>query len=153
MAPITQPALPLPATHTCLNSHVASAVLDYVKGLRDGGLSVATSNHYLRAVKSFARWLANNHRTPSDPLKGLSPLNARADLRRERRALTQEESVRLLRAAQLGPMAFRMSGPLRALVYQLALTTGLRANELRSLTWSSFVLDSPAPTVTVKGAY
>ena len=46
-----------------------------------------------------------------------------------------------------------MTGPERALLYRLALTTGLRANELRSLTRTSFRLDADSPTVTVAAAY
>jgi integrase len=34
-----------------------------------------------------------------------------------------------------------------------AVETGLRASELRSLTWASFELDGHPPTVTVKAAY
>jgi integrase len=44
-----------------------------------------------------------------------------------------------------------MPGRERALLYALALRTGLRANELRSLTAASFNLD--AGTVTVAAAY
>ena len=39
------------------------------------------------------------------------------------------------------------------MLYQLAVETGLRAGELRSLTRASFSLDRPAPTVTVAAAY
>ena len=46
-----------------------------------------------------------------------------------------------------------MTGPERAVLYQLAVETGLRARELRSLTWDSFDLDADVPTVTVRAAY
>ena len=46
-----------------------------------------------------------------------------------------------------------MTGPERGLLYQLAVESGLRAGELRSLTRSSFDLDGDPPTVTVAAAY
>lgn len=41
----------------------------------------------------------------------------------------------------------------RAMLYLLAVETGLRQNELRSLTRSSFALDADEPTVTIQAAY
>src|SRR5262249_27614559 len=46
-----------------------------------------------------------------------------------------------------------MAGPERALLYWVAVETGLRSNELRSLTRASFDLNDAAPTVTVEAAY
>ncbi len=39
------------------------------------------------------------------------------------------------------------------MIYRLAVLTGLRANEIRTLRKSSFVLDEPVPTVTVEAAF
>jgi integrase len=46
-----------------------------------------------------------------------------------------------------------MSGQARALLYRLAVETGLRASELASLTAASFDLCSPSPTVAVAAAH
>jgi integrase len=46
-----------------------------------------------------------------------------------------------------------MTGRERAILYILAVNTGLRASELASLTWQSFNLNSPTPSVTVLAAY
>jgi hypothetical protein len=46
-----------------------------------------------------------------------------------------------------------MSGADRAMLYRLAVGSGLRANELRSLTRASFALDGCEPTVVVAAAY
>src|SRR5262249_26275750 len=51
------------------------------------------------------------------------------------------------------PERFGMSGQDRALLYRLAVETGLRAGELRSLTRASFNFDSNPPTVTVLAGY
>lgn len=52
-----------------------------------------------------------------------------------------------------GPTLRGLPGPRRALLYRLALTTGLRAGELASLTASSFDLDADPPTVRVEAAH
>ena len=39
------------------------------------------------------------------------------------------------------------------MLYTLAVSTGLRAGEIRSLTPTSFDLDADSPTVTVAAAY
>lgn len=131
-----------------------TAVSAYLADLRKAqGLSVTTTNHYLRAVKGFAAWLMKNNRSSENRLAYLAQLNADDDRRRERRALTPDEARRLVAAAERGPTIQGLSGPLRALCYRLALTTGLRRKEIASLTWDSFNLDGPTPTVTVEAAY
>jgi len=46
-----------------------------------------------------------------------------------------------------------MDGPERSLLYRLALETGLRAAELKSLTRGEFALDVEHPGVTVRAGY
>lgn len=41
----------------------------YLKGLRDGGLSVRRSNGYLTAFKSFARWMIDTGQATESPLR------------------------------------------------------------------------------------
>ncbi len=128
-------------------------VLDYLKLLQTrAGLGVTTRNHYLRAMKSFTAWLVRDGRAAENRLGHLSALNANADRRHERRALTAEEARNVVAAAEAGEVVLGMSGPLRALCYRVALATGLRANEIRSLTWGSFDLGGN-PTVTVEAGY
>ena len=117
-------------------------------------VSIQTSNYYLGAIKHFCRWMVRDRRASESALEHLRPLNARLDTnRRERRALTTDEQRRLVDASERGPERFGMSGPERAMLYLLALETGLRAGELRSLTRSSFHLDTTPPTVTVAAGY
>lgn len=128
-------------------------VLEYLKRLQTrGGLSTTTRNHYLRAIKSFTAWLVRDGRAGENRLGHLSALNPNADRRHERRALTADEARDLVAAAERGETVLGVSGPLRALCYRLALTTGLRRNEIRSLTWGSFDLGGN-PTVTVEAGY
>ena len=63
------------------------------------------------------------------------------------------ELVLLIDAAYTGPAVLGISGPERGLLYRMAVETGLRASELRSLTRFSFDLEGEYPTVTVEAAY
>jgi len=138
-----------------LSALAPSAVQAAIASLRDGedNLSLQTCNHYLRAIKQFSRWLWRDGRTREDPLAHLSGYNVQLDRRHDRRALTDEELACLVEAAEKGPPRLSMSGPERAMLYQLAVGTGFRANELRSLTPESFDLDADPPVVTIEAAY
>ena len=117
------------------------------------GCSVQTSNFYLTATKQFCRWMVRHGRAATNPVDHLEPLNARLDRRHDRRALTVDEVKRLLTNTFNATERGGMSGPERRLFYLLALETGLRANELRSLSRASFDLSPDEPTVTVNAAY
>jgi len=88
-----------------------------------------------------------------EPLAHIEGLNVKVDRRHDRRALTVAECRRLIDAAMNGEPVRKMPGPDRAVLYRVALETGLRWNELRNLTVSSFQLDGEKPTVTVAAAY
>jgi len=142
----------------------ASRVMAYLADLRADkaddkgnvkrGISAQTSNFYLSAAKSFCRWLVKDGRASENPLAHLDGLNVRTDRRHDRRALSVEELRWLLdtTAAPGAPERDGMSGPERALLYRVAVETGLRAGELRSLSRSSFDLGD-APTVRVAAGY
>ena len=130
----------------------AEAVQSYLTKLRNGkGISHRTHNVYLQTLKQFCHWMVQSRRTSESPIQYLKSLNVETDRRRIRRALSIEECRRLLNATEQAETRFGMTGPQRALLYQLAIETGLRANELRSLTVDSF--DFKNNTVTVKAGY
>ena len=138
-----------------------------VKSMRDQQ-SIRTGNHALAAVKQFFRWLYLTDRIKEVPrafgkLKRVSVERAR---KRQRRALSQDELGRLIATTEQAPdvtvygMTNRknnpepITGPERALLYRLAVQTGLRANEIRTLTASSFELDDlESAWVVVEAAY
>ena len=137
-----------------------SAVQRLVASVRRGKAIVGkrTQNGYLSDFKSFARWCIDDGRLASSPVACLKPLDAakvRNDCRRLRRPYEVEEVRRLLEAARRGRdhqgRTWAMSGSERAMAYRLAVETGLRQNELRSLTRPSFELDGEEPAVTVAG--
>jgi len=131
-----------------------AAVMQAIDARRQGGASLRTCNSYLRSIKSFTRWLRNDRRTADDALAGLSQFNADTDRRHVRRELDDEEVSFLLRFVEGHTLPMHnLPGPDRAMVYRLALGTGFRANELRSLAPESFDLESDPPTVTVAAGY
>jgi integrase len=117
-------------------------------------ISKRTYNGYIQAIKQFCSWAA-------DPLQRLitqSPVEVLAkfkiekkDIKKKRRPLTPKKFKHLLAITQDQPKRFSLTGPQRAMVYRLAAETGLRANEIRSLTVSSF--DLKKPSVRLSGEY
>jgi integrase len=109
-------------------------------------MSLSTSNGYFRAMRTFCRWLLRTGRIAANPLAGLSCAKVTdADRKRKRRPLTDDEAARLISTTRRSPESFTgLTGPDRAMLYLLAINTGLRASELASLTPESFELDCPS---------
>jgi len=128
----------------------ADGVNRYAGKLRDDGRAARTIQAHLHAVKAFAKWLADHHKLPRDPLASVKKPNPKADRRRERRMLLPEEWRLLEAATETGPERCGMTGPERLLLYRTAIQTGLRANELRSLTRGRLIFASDPPFITCK---
>ena len=70
-----------------------------IKGCRRG-----TCNAYLRAVKSFTRWLVHDRRMSDDPIQHLTgDARGTVDRRHERRDATAEKLTALIEAAEKAP--------------------------------------------------
>lgn len=122
------------------------------------GRSAQTRNHYLRALKQFCTWAAEDGRMERSPVAGLDPVNVDVDRRHARRVPADQEVARLLAylggllvpEGQASPIAAAvrcgMDGPTRALGYLVCMATGLRADELRGLSAVSFDLDHATVT-------
>ncbi|NLX59142.1 MAG: site-specific integrase [Phycisphaerae bacterium] len=138
-----------------LGDITAEGIDSALAALRRGGASVATSNGYHRAVRTFCRWLVRTKRIAENPVADLTCLKvSEADRRRRRRPLDDEELTLLLAAARRSPEPFMgLSGPDRAMLYLVAANTGLRASELASLTPESFELDADQPIVRCRAGY
>jgi site-specific recombinase XerC len=121
--------------------------------LRNHGLSLETVNHHVRAIKAFSRWLWKDGRAREHTLAHLSTSNPEADRRLKRRALTRDEAARLVRATQSGPVVKGMSAEDRAMAYRVALSTGFRADEMRSLLPEAFRLETNPPQVVCEAGY
>ncbi|MFO0941531.1 MAG: tyrosine-type recombinase/integrase [Pirellulales bacterium] len=131
----------------------ASRVETYLKELRDSGRSRQTSNHYLKAIQQFTKWLVKNRKLAENPLTDICKLNTQVDRRHDRRPLSVEEFARLVAAAEVGKPNQSIPGPDRAILYILAAWTGYRRSELASLTPSSFDFSTEPPTITVAAVY
>jgi integrase len=131
----------------------ANRVQRYLADLRDNGngISAQTFNHYLTNLKVFSNWMVQNRRASENPLQYLSGLNVRTDRRHDRRAISVDEIRRLLETTAGQPERFGMTGCGRSLLYRLAVETGLRRNELRTLTVGCFDFDRL--TVKVEAGY
>lgn len=133
----------------------SAAILDSLKELRAGGLALSTINDYLTSAKNFSRWLLTDKCSIDDPLVGIPKFNvATEEPRRPRRELSPDEFTRLFQVTEARTLPqHKISGPDRAMLYRIALVTGLRAIELRSLFTNSFDLNSDPPTVTVEASF
>lgn len=131
----------------------ANRVQRYLAGLHNNGegISAQTFNHYLTNLKVFCNWMVQNRRAGESPVQYLKGLNVRTDRRHDRRALSVDEIRRLLETTAAQPERFGIIGTERSLLYKLAIETGLRRNELKTLTVGSFDFDRL--TVKVEACY
>ncbi len=130
---------------------------NWLSGLMDDtptsrGISPRTANTYLVALKAFCNWFIPNRAT-FNPLQNMQKFNEHVDIRRTRRALSTIEIQKLIETTNNSDIYKGMAGVDRAMLYLVAINTGLRWSELRSLKRNSFDLESATPTVTVEAAY
>lgn len=142
----------------------------WVNELARTGLSARGLNSRISGLRQLGAWVFATHRLPYDPFSTLELRNEDADRRHVRRALSRDEVDRLLDAARRGTVerarAFasktglsptyearlRHWGAWRAVIYELAVGTGLRANEIRTLAWGAVDLDRGRARVTARFA-
>ena len=134
------------------------------------GMSAGSRNGYREACVGFGNWAVRAKRLSENPFAYVPKADAKSDCRRKRRALTEEELVRLLDATRRRPLLDARTirrgknkgkplskvkpqtrqqlarlGRERALIYKTLVLTGLRRNELASITVAQLVLDGPHP--------
>ena len=127
----------------------ASKVQRCIAMMQDDGLSKKTANYYLKAFQHFARWMVDDRRAATSPVAHLRAIEVqKKDIRRPRRPLEPDEVRRLLGATQATEPRFGLSGHERAMIYRLAVESGLRANEIRLLKVESFDFENCTVTVT-----
>ncbi|MEK6677463.1 MAG: tyrosine-type recombinase/integrase, partial [Planctomycetota bacterium] len=141
------------------------------------GMGARTRNLHVGSLRAFVRWCIADRRMASDPLVTLTKANEAADVRRERRALTEEEFAKLLETASHRPLVDAMTirrgtykgeqtaklteverdrlerlGRERRLIYMTLVLTGLRRGELQQLTWADVTLGGPQGWLTVRAS-
>lgn len=90
-----------------------------------------TVHAHVAAAKGLSAWLVRGGKLPRNPLVGVQSPSPK---RRTRRRMLQTTELPWLEAATRGGGVFRrLTGEERWLLYWTAISTGFRANELRSL--------------------
>jgi integrase len=109
--------------------------------------SARTINQYLDTVRAFTNWAASMKRMPGVQADGrtiaialASVESVNGEARRKRRALSDEDVVKLLGAAPAD----------RAAVYRFAVSTGLRRAELEQLAWGDLRLGATNPYIQLR---
>jgi integrase len=143
----------------------------------EDGVGAKARNAYRGAVVTFANWCVAAGRLTSNPFSAVEKANEKADRRRLRRALTEQELAKLLDVARQRPLLDALTvhrgerkgeryakvrpevrdrlallGWERALIYKTFLLTGLRKGELASLTAGQLFLDGPVPYAALNAA-
>jgi integrase len=113
------------------------------------GSSARTIERHIVALKSFTNWLVRHDKLTVDPLKLIHAPKSEADRRLVRRMLLPEEWSWLKSTLVQSVARFGMTGHERLLLYWLAIETGLRSSELRSLKIANLYLDDAPAYVTV----
>jgi len=121
------------------------------KQVRVKGLSARTYNRKLAAFKQICGWMVKEGRAVQSPVTHLDALNTRTDRRRIRRTLSPEQAIELLTATRNSDPIYSMKGHERALLYRLAIETGLRAGEIRNL--SALSCNTESNKITLQAAH
>jgi integrase len=143
------------------------------------GMSARTRNSYLASALAFCNWRAEPTvgRLTHNPFRGIPKSNEQADPRRQWRAMTEAELLRLLAVARDRPLREALTvrkgprrgeryanvrpevrerlarmGRERALIYKTLVLTGLRKGELASLTVAQLHLHGPVPFAALDAA-
>ena len=161
----------------CLADLDASRLERWLVARKAERMSAATRNEYRGAWVTFANWCVRTGRLLGNPFAGVPKADAKADRRRQRRSLTEDELVRLLDVARRRPVLDRMTvrrgprrgeayarlrpqtraklerlGRERALIYKTLVLTGLRKGELASLTVAQLYLAADPPYLVLDPA-
>lgn len=135
---------------------IEEAILEFIDEprIRRGKPFVtSTRNAVLRELQHFCRWAIQTERLSRSPILKIVKRRDDGSLSRERRALSDDECRHLFATARRSCRRCRVDGKSRAMLYRVAIETGLRRGELASLKPRDFVLDGEYPHVVVRAMY
>jgi len=143
----------------------------------ENGTGARTRNKYRSTWVAFCNWTVRTGRMLANPLATVAKADEAADVRRQRRALTEAELLALLDVARRRPLLdaatvrrgrdagkqaaklrpetvarLDLLGRERALTYKTLVLTGLRKNELATLTVGQLDLDADPAFLTLDAA-
>jgi integrase len=152
----------------------AVALERWLTACKAEGMGAGNRNEYRQELVGFGNWAVKNGRLLSNPFGNVPKADAKADVRRQRRAMSEEELTRLLEVARRRPLLdattvrrgkrrgeavavlrektrrrLERLGWERALIYKTLVLTGLRRGELASLRVSQVYLDADPPYVVL----
>jgi len=153
----------------------ADTLLRWLQSQTDNGVGARTRNAYRESMIAFCNWAVSKGYLHYNLFKIVPKIQESMDVRHERRALTGDEIEKLLKAAGERPLhdvtvirrgprkdtpkaeicdrvkceAERL-GLERKLIYATLLYTGLRKNELASITFGQVFLDDKIPHIYLK---
>lgn len=113
-------------------------VRSFVQWRNHCGLSAKTVNDLLANLCTFFRWLEVQGLAQSNPLEHVARIDTRG-AKQCRCALSEKQADKLITIAPLH----------RAIVYLLALHTGLRRKEINAMQWRFFELEAVEPSVFI----
>jgi site-specific recombinase XerD len=141
------------------------------------GMSARNRNAHRESLVAFANWCIRAKRLTHNPFRDVPKANQKADPRRQRRAMTEEQMDKLLAVARERPLLDAITvrrGPRkgeryanvrpevrerlehlgweRVLIYKTYLLTGLRKGELASVTVAQVQLDGELPGIQLNAA-
>jgi integrase len=127
-----------------------SAVEIYSGKLKADKYSNTSRGHYLDCLKTFLNWAEQDQRISTNPI---AKLDKPARDSKKKGVLTPEQFIRLIKTTFAKNIIIEnTTGQERAVLYMLAGTTGLRRNELLSLTWDCINLSGDNAFVRVKAS-
>lgn len=88
-----------------LNKMSAASVEHWLVTQQDTGMGAATRNSYREAAVCFGNWCRRTRRLTHNPFADVPRADANTDRRHQRRALTVDEIIRLLKVARWRPLA------------------------------------------------
>ena len=130
-----------------LSDIVAPKVSSFASNLSDKGRSARTVASYLQSIKGFTRWCVKNGKLAADPLVTVSKPSQESDRRLVRRFLTHDEWAWLDSTTRSSQVRCRMPGIERAILYAVAIQTGLRSSEIAQLTKGRLMLSQQPPFI------
>jgi len=129
----------------------ADGITRYAEHLKqDGEQANRTVASMITAVRTFCRWCVRNGHLAADPTATVDKPSVKTDRRIERRMVLPEEWAWIKKALATDTTKNGQDSRERLLMYRLAIESGLRSGELRSLTRGSLVLSGKEPHVIVK---
>jgi len=111
--------------------------------------TTVTANRYREAARAWSRWMALNGRWPENPLQYMAKFKGDVTPSRRRAILSDDQMTKLLTSVRREPARRNLSGESRFWLYLIASQSGLRAQELDSLTPRSFHLKIYPPYIEV----